>query len=73
MAVRPSTRPAALHRQDVADAFIFVFLLAIVGAVIGLYAFALFSALDGDWVRAVIAAGIASVPAAGLALYWLKA
>ena len=68
----PPSRPR-LDRQDVADAAIFVSILGIAGAVIGLYAFALFSVLDGDWVRAVIAAGIASVPATGLALFWLKA
>jgi hypothetical protein len=53
----PPPRAPRLDRQDVADALIFIAILAIAGGVIGSYAFALFSLLDGDWVRAAIAWG----------------
>jgi hypothetical protein len=69
----PPPRAPRLDRQDVADALIFIAILAIAGGVIGSYAFALFSLLDGDWVRAAIAGGIATIPATGLALFWLTA
>ena len=69
----PPPRPSRFDRQDVADALIFISILAIAGGVVGAYAFALFSALDGDWVRAAIIASIATIPATGLALAWLTA
>jgi hypothetical protein len=69
---RPNNSPA-LIRQDVADSVIFIALLGIAGVVIGAYAFAVFSLLHGNWVRAAVAGAIATVPAAGLALAWLKA
>jgi hypothetical protein len=69
----PPKRPPRFDRQDIADALILIAILAAVGGVIGAYAFALFSALHGDWVRAAIAGGIATIPATGIALYWLKA
>jgi hypothetical protein len=70
---KPPPRLPRFDRQDVADALIFIAILSIAGGVIGAYAFALFSALDGDWVRAAIAGGIATIPATGLALVWLTA
>jgi hypothetical protein len=69
----PPQRPPRFDRQDFADALIFISILAIAGGAIGAYAFALFSALDGDWVRAVFVASVATVPATALALFWLKA
>jgi hypothetical protein len=65
----PPPRPPRFDRQDVADSLIFIAVLGIAGAVVGTYAFALFSLLGGDWLRGVVAAGVATVPAAGLA--WL--
>ena len=69
----PPKRPSRFDWQDVADALIFVAILGIAGAVLGAYAFALFSVLDGDWIRAAIVASIATIPATGLALLWLNA
>jgi hypothetical protein len=66
-------RPPRFDRQDIEDSLIFIAILGTAGAVIGLYAFALFSILSGEWLRAVIAAGVATIPAAGLAALWLKA
>lgn len=68
----PPPRRPLFDRQDAADAVIFVALLAIVGAVIGLFAFAMFFALNGDWVPAAITASIASLGGAALAGLWLK-
>jgi hypothetical protein len=58
--------------KTLADAVIFVALFAIVGAVIGLFAFAQFSVINGDWVPAAITASIASLAGAALAALWLK-
>jgi hypothetical protein len=69
----PPERLPRFDRQDVADSVIFIALLGIAGAVIGAYAFAVFSLLHGNWVRAAVAGVIATVPAAGLALAWLRA
>jgi hypothetical protein len=68
----PPPRRPLFDRQDAADAVIFVALLGLVGAVIGLFAFALFSVLNGDWVPAAIPASIASLAGAALAALWLK-
>jgi hypothetical protein len=48
-------------------------MLGLAGAVVGLYAYAAFSLVDGDWLRALVAAGVATIPAAGLAVAWLRA
>jgi hypothetical protein len=66
-------RPPRFDRQDIADAAIFVAILAVAGAIVGLYAFALLAALDAEWLRAAVAAIIATIPAAGLAALWLRA
>jgi hypothetical protein len=70
---RPPPRLRRFGRQDIADSLIFISVFAVAGAVLGSYAFAAFSLLDGEWLRAVIAAGIATVPATGLAALWLTA
>ncbi|HZM18370.1 MAG TPA: hypothetical protein VFB87_03055 [Gaiellaceae bacterium] len=69
----PPPRPPRFDRQDFADALLFIALVAVAGAAVGLYAYALLSIFDGEWLRAVLAAGIATLPAAGLAIRWLKA
>jgi hypothetical protein len=69
----PAPRPQRFDRQDIADASIFIAVLALAGAVVGLYGFALLSLLEGELLRAAIAAGIATIPAAGLAARWLSA
>jgi hypothetical protein len=68
----PPPRRLLFDRHDAADAVIFVALLGIVGAVVGLFAFTLFSVLNGDWVPAAITASIASFAGAALAALWLK-
>jgi hypothetical protein len=69
----PPPRAPRLDVQDVADSLIFIAILGLAGAVVGLYAYALLSLLDREWVRGVVAAGIATAPAAGLAARWLRA
>jgi hypothetical protein len=67
---RPS---GSIDRQDFADALFFVALLASPAPRSGSTRHALLSILDGELLRAALAAGIATVPAAGLAFRWLKA
>jgi hypothetical protein len=67
----PSSVPR-FDRQDFSDELILISILAIAGGVMGAYAFALFSLLEGDWIRAAVAGSIATVPATGLAVLWLK-
>jgi hypothetical protein len=69
----PAPRPPRFDRQDFADALFFIALIAVAGAAVGLYTYALLSIFEGEWLRAVLAAGIATLPAAGLAIRWLKA
>jgi hypothetical protein len=69
----PPPRLPRYDRQDVADSLIFIAILAVVGGVLGAYAYALFALLGSEWVRGVIVAAIATLPAAGLAAAWLKA
>ena len=72
MAVRAGPRPPRFDRQDIADSLIFVAVLGIAGAVLGAYALAVFSLLEGEWIRGLVAAAVATVPGGGHAALWLK-
>jgi hypothetical protein len=69
----PPPRPPRFDRQDIADSLIFIAIMGIAGAVLCAYAFALFSLLEGEWIRGLVAAVVATVPGAGVAALWLKA
>jgi hypothetical protein len=68
----PAPRPPRFDRQAIADSLIFVAVLGIAGAVLGAYAFAVFSLLEGEWIRGLVAAAVATVPGGGHAALWLK-
>jgi hypothetical protein len=69
----PAPAPPRFQRQDIADVLLFVLLFALVGAVLGLYALALVSLVQAEWLRGALAAAVATGIGSVLAIAWLKA
>ena len=68
----PPPRVPRFDRDDLVSAVIFVALIARGGIAVALFAFAVLAGLDAEWLRAAIAAGIATLISAALAALLLS-